>query len=144
MNAAVHYNNCIITGHISKIPTRTPPREYTAWWSQAMLSVYRLDDKKDICGLASLVLFSQSLQIFIMYYSQSIYLCPALSQIVSTIYTSLNNRCRYQSITQQHLNRCLIKDDNNHMFRPIVAIIRFSSESMVVVLYGSGMVMSRW
>jgi len=30
------------------------------------------------------------------------------------------------------------------MFRPIAAIIRFSSESMVVVLYGIGMVMSRW
>ena len=30
------------------------------------------------------------------------------------------------------------------MFRPIAAIIRFSSESMVVVLYRIGMVMSRW
>ena len=40
--------------------------------------------------------------------------------------------------------RCLIKDDSNYMFRPIAAIIRFSSESMVVVLYRIGMVMSRW
>ena len=30
------------------------------------------------------------------------------------------------------------------MFRPIVAIIRFSSESMSVVLYRIGMDMSRW
>jgi len=58
------------------------------------------------------------------------------------VYT--NNRCRYQSITQQYLKRCLIKDDSNYMFRPIVAIIRFSSESMFVVLYRVGMGMSRW
>jgi len=56
----------------------------------------------------------------------------------------INNRCRYQSITQQYLKRCLIKDDNNYMFRPIAAIIRFLSKSMVVVLYRIGMVMSRW
>jgi len=43
-------------------------------------------------------------------------------------------KCRYQSITQQYLKRCLIKDDSNYMFRPNVAIM-FSSESMVVVLY---------
>jgi len=54
----------------------------------------------------------------------------------------INNRCRYQSITQQYLKKCLIKDDNNYMFRPIPAIIRFSSESMVVVLYRIGMGMS--
>ena len=54
------------------------------------------------------------------------------------------NRWRYQSITQQYLKRCLIKDDSNYMFRPIAAIIRFSSESMVVVLYRIGMDMSRW
>jgi hypothetical protein len=28
-----------------KSGTRTPPREYNAWWSQEKLSVYRLDDK---------------------------------------------------------------------------------------------------
>jgi len=56
----------------------------------------------------------------------------------------MNNRCRYQSITQQYLKRCLIKDDSNYMFRPIAAIIRFSSESMMVVLYRIGMAMSRW
>jgi len=55
-----------------------------------------------------------------------------------------SNRCRYQSITQQYLKRCLIKDDSNYMFRPNVAIIRFLSESMVVVLYRIGMGMSRW
>ena len=55
----------------------------------------------------------------------------------------INNRCRYQSITH-YLKICLIKDDSNYMFRPIAAIIRFSSESMVVVLYRIGMVMSRW
>ena len=38
----------------------------------------------------------------------------------------------------------LIKDEVNYMFRPNVAIIRFSSESMVVVLYRIGMCMSRW
>ena len=45
------------------------------------------------------------------------------------------NKCKYQSITQQYLKRCLIKDANNHMyiFRPIAATIRFSSESMEVV-----------
>jgi len=47
----------------------------------------------------------------------------------------LNIRCRYQSVTQQCLKRCLIKDDSYYMFRPIAAIIRFSSGSMVVVLY---------
>jgi len=56
----------------------------------------------------------------------------------------INNRCRYQWITQQYLKRCLIKDEVNYMFRPNVAIIRFSSESMVVVLYRIGMGMSRW
>ena len=40
----------IITGQISKTGTRTPPREYNAWWSQETLIIYRLDDKKDICG----------------------------------------------------------------------------------------------
>ena len=55
-----------------------------------------------------------------------------------------NNRFRYQSITQQYLKICLIKDDNNYMFRPIAVIVRFSSESMLVVLYRIGMVMSRW
>ena len=55
----------------------------------------------------------------------------------------INNRCRYQSLTQQYLKRCLIKDDYNYMFRPIADIIRFSSERMVVVLYMIGMVMSR-
>jgi len=39
-----------ITSQISKMGTRTPPREYNTWWSQETLSVYRLDDKKDICG----------------------------------------------------------------------------------------------
>jgi hypothetical protein len=56
----------------------------------------------------------------------------------------INNRRRYQSITQHYLKRCLIKDDNNYMFRPIAVIIRFSSESMLVVLYRIGTVMSRW
>ena len=54
------------------------------------------------------------------------------------------NKCRYQSITQHYLKICLIKDDNNYMFRPIAAIIRFSSKSMIIVLYRIGMVMSRW
>ena len=40
----------------------------------------------------------------------------------------VNNGCRYQSITQQYLKRCLIKDEVNYMFRPNVAIIRISSE----------------
>ena len=42
----------------------------------------------------------------------------------------INNRwC--QSITQQYLKICLIKDANKYMymFRPIAAIIKFSSES---------------
>ena len=56
----------------------------------------------------------------------------------------INNRCGCQSITQQYLKRCLIKDEINYMFRPNVAIIRFSSESMVAVLYRIGMGMSRW
>ena len=54
----------------------------------------------------------------------------------------INNKCRYQSITQQYLKRCLIKDANYYMFRPIAAIIRFPSEIMVVMLYRIGMVMS--
>ena len=55
-----------------------------------------------------------------------------------------NNRCGYQSVTQQYLKRCLIKVEINYMFRPNVAIIRFTSESMVVLLYRIGMDMSRW
>ena len=39
---------------------------------------------------------------------------------------------------------CLIKDDNYYMFRPIPTVIRYSSESMVVVLYRIDVVMSRW
>ena len=56
----------------------------------------------------------------------------------------LNNRCRYQPVTQQCLKRCLIKDDGNYMFRTIAAIIRFPSESMVVVIYRIDMATSRW
>ena len=56
----------------------------------------------------------------------------------------INNRCGYQSITQQYLKRYLIQDEVNYMFRPNVAIIRFTSESMVVLLYRIGMDMSRW
>ena len=54
----------------------------------------------------------------------------------------INNRCGYQSITQQYLKRCLIKDEVNYMFRPNVAITRFTSESTVVLLYRIGMDMS--
>jgi len=39
-----------ITGQISKLGTRTPLREYNAWWSQEMLSIYRLNNMKDNCG----------------------------------------------------------------------------------------------
>ena len=56
----------------------------------------------------------------------------------------ISNRCLYHSITRQYLKRCLTKDEVNYMFRPNVAIIRFSSESMLVVLYRIGMGMSRW
>jgi len=35
----------------------------------------------------------------------------------------INNMWRYQSITQQYLKRCLIKDEINYMFRPNVAIL---------------------
>ena len=50
----------------------------------------------------------------------------------------INNRCRCQSVTQQYLKRCLIKNANNYMcmFRPVAAIVRFSFETMVVVLIG--------
>jgi len=64
--------------------------------------------------------------------------------LFTTWHTCRNSRCRYQSITQQYLKRCLIKDDSNYMFQSIAAIIGFSSESMVVILYRIGMVMSRW
>jgi len=50
----------------------------------------------------------------------------------------INNRCGYQSVTQQYLKGYLIKDELNYMFRPNVAIIRFTSDSMVVVLYRIG------
>jgi len=56
----------------------------------------------------------------------------------------LNNRCVYQSITPRYLKRCLIKDELNYMFRPNVAIIRFTSESIMILLYRIGMDMSRW
>jgi len=62
----------------------------------------------------------------------------------TTILLCINNRCRYQSITQQYLKWCLIKDDSNYMFRPNVAIIIFSSQSTLVVIYRIGMGMSRW
>jgi hypothetical protein len=43
-----------------------------------------------------------------------------------------------QSIIQQCLKRCLMKNANNYMYmlRPIAAIIRFSFESMIVALIG--------
>ena len=56
----------------------------------------------------------------------------------------LNSRCWYQSIAQQYLKRCSVKNVNNYKFRPIVAIIRLSSESMVILIYRIGMIMSRW
>ena len=57
----------------------------------------------------------------------------------------INNMCGYQSLTQQYLKKiCLIKDEVNYMFRPNVVIIRFSSDSMMIVLYRIGMGMSRW
>jgi len=40
----------IIIGQISKSGTRTPLREYNAWWLQETLSSYRLDGKKNVCG----------------------------------------------------------------------------------------------
>ena len=56
-----------------KSGARTPPREYYAWWSQGILSICRLDHKKDICGLVSLVLLTQSLQfLYFTIHSQSI------------------------------------------------------------------------
>jgi len=55
-----------------KSETRTPPGEYYAWWSQEILSVYQLDHKKNICGLASLVLLTHSLQLYFTIHSQSI------------------------------------------------------------------------
>ena len=36
----------------------------------------------------------------------------------------INNRCGYQSITQQYLKKCSIQDEVNYMFRPNVAIIK--------------------
>jgi len=45
-----------------------------------------------------------------------------------------NHRCRYQSITQQYLKRCLIKDDSNYMFWPIAAIIRFTDVCYMLLL----------
>ena len=52
------------------------------------------------------------------------------------------NRCRYQTITQQYPKKCLIKGDSNYIFRSIAAIIRFSSESMVVVFYSTTIILS--
>ena len=51
----------------------------------------------------------------------------------------LNSRCWYQSVAQQYLKKCSIKDANNYMFRPIAANIRLSYESMAVVIYRIGM-----
>jgi len=47
----------------------------------------------------------------------------------------LNSTCWYESITQQYLERCSIKNANNYMFRPIAAIIRLSSKWMYSHLY---------
>ena len=72
-------------------------------------------------------------------------LASVLTLVLRCFVAVTYNRCGYQSITQQYLKKiCLIQDDSNYMFRPNVAIIRFSSESMVVVLYRIGMDMSRW
>ena len=56
-------------------------------------------------------------------------------------YVYINSRCSYQSITQQYQKSCLIKDDSNYVFRPIAAIITYSSVSVLVVLCMVGMVM---
>jgi len=56
----------------------------------------------------------------------------------------INNRRGYQSMIQEYLKRCLIQDEVNYMFQRNVTIIRFTFESMVVVLYRIGMGMSRW
>ena len=45
-----HVLQFAVTGYLSKSGTRAPPREYYAWWSQKLLSVYRLDNNKDNCG----------------------------------------------------------------------------------------------
>jgi len=50
-----------VTGYFSKSVTRAPPREYYTWWSQELLSVYRLGGNKDNCGRAFSGLFSHSL-----------------------------------------------------------------------------------
>ena len=42
------------------------------------------------------------------------------------------------------LTNCLINDDGNYILRPITAIMRFLSESIVVVFHRISMVMSRW
>ena len=78
----------IITGQISSRVTRTLPREYYAWWSQGILSVYRLDHNKDICGLASLVLLTQSLQ-FLYFTIHSQYICVRHLSNCTNQYTSL-------------------------------------------------------
>jgi len=63
-----------ITDQISKTGSRAPPSEYNAWWSLETLSVYRLDDTKDICGLASLGFLSQSLQ-FVYFNIHNQFIC---------------------------------------------------------------------
>ena len=69
--------------------TWTPLREHNVWWSQETYCVHQLDNIKDICGWASFSFIVTVTSNYILYYSHSNYLCPALLEIVSTKYTSL-------------------------------------------------------
>ena len=45
----------------------------------------------------------------------------------------INNRCRYQSVTQQYLKRCLIKDDSNYIF--LLYLLACSITLYLVILH---------
>ena len=61
MPSLIYHYMISLTGYFSKSGTRAPPREYYAWWSQELLSVYRLGGNMDNCGRAFSGLFSRSL-----------------------------------------------------------------------------------
>jgi len=49
------------------------------------------------------------------YYMVKITYSRPFCKMIQPRFVYINNRCRYQSITQQYLKWCLIKDDSNYI-----------------------------
>ena len=89
-HTTVHTASGIVTGYFSKSGTRAPPREYYAWWSLELLRVYRLGGNKNNCGW-DFFRFIHTYTLLVISLTFAInYLRPALSETLSTKYTSLS------------------------------------------------------